>query len=370
VRVAAAVLFAVVLVAGARVASAHQTSVKYVDLAIDGASVAVAIKLAPSDVTEAMGLPPEARPAVSAAAAHRAVPAYVQNWLAIEAGGKPCGAETPRARVDDGYLVVAWMVTCDASAARDGTLDELRLDFAAFFALDTRHEAVVRLVAPHRAPVQTIVRAGESPIVLRAGHASSPLAWIRSGMDHIFFGLDHVCFVIALLLVVMLGRGRDGAWHVRALWPTLRATAVVITAFTVAHSLTLIAASLGYVQLPSRWVEAVIALSIAYTAAEDIVRPDVRWRFPLVFAFGLVHGLGFASMLAALLPPTDVVVPLLLFNLGVELGQLAIVAVALPVLAWIARAVGATRYRRSVMPALAAVIVAAGLVMVAERTLL
>ena len=69
-----------------------------------------------------------------------------------------------------------------------------------------------------------------------------------------------------------------------------------------------------------------IAASIVYTAIEDVVRPDVRWRFALTFAFGLVHGLGFASMLEELLPPGDVVVPLLVFNLGVELGQLTIVA--------------------------------------------
>jgi hypothetical protein len=155
---------------------------------------------------------------------------------------------------------------------------------------------------------------------------------------------------------------------VRAFVPTLRATAVVITAFTVAHSMSLIAAALGWVELPSRVVESLIALSIAYTAAEDIARPDVRWRFVLTFGFGLVHGLGFASTLAVQLPPSHVVVPLLCFNVGVELGQLTIVLVALPVFYMLARELGAARYRQRVMPAIAAAIFVAGVIWVVERT--
>jgi hypothetical protein len=112
-----------------------------------------------------------------------------------------------------------------------------------------------------------------------------------------------------------------------------------------------------------------IALSIAYTAAENIVRPDVRWRFVLTFGFGLVHGLGFASTLAALLPPRDVVVPLLCFNVGVELGQLTIVLIALPIFYMLARELGAERYRRGVMPAISAVIFAAGAIWIVERVL-
>jgi hypothetical protein len=148
---------------------------------------------------------------------------------------------------------------------------------------------------------------------------------------------------------------------------TLRSTALIITSFTIAHSITLIAAALGFVELPSHIVEAVIALSIAYTAAEDVVKPDVRWRFALTFAFGLIHGVGFASTLAGLLPPTDVVVPLLCFNLGVEIGQLTIVLVVLPVLWLVARKIGASRYRRYGLPVVAAPIFVAGVAMVIDR---
>ncbi len=110
-------------------------------------------------------------------------------------------------------------------------------------------------------------------------------------------------------------------------------------------------------------------MSIAYTAIENIVRPDVRWRFALTFAFGLVHGLGFASVLAERLPPGDVIVPLLAFNVGVELGQFAIVLVALPLFAGLARLVGAARYRRIAMPVLSGAIAALGAIWILERVL-
>src|SRR5690606_10457470 len=120
-------------------------------------------------------------------------------------------------------------------------------------------------------------------------------------------------------------------------------------------------------ELPSQLVETLIALSIAYTAAEDVVRPDVRWRYGLTFAFGLVHGLGFAATLAELLPPRDVIIPLLCFNIGVELGQLSIVLVALPVFYGLARIAGGERYRRTVLPCLAGVMFLLGLTMCVER---
>jgi hypothetical protein len=184
-------------------------------------------------------------------------------------------------------------------------------------------------------------------------------------MDHIYDGIDHILFVISLLLVVMLYRGTK--WELRGFMLTLKSTGLVITAFTIAHSISLIAAALGYVSLSSRFVECMIALSIAYTAIEDIAKPDVRWRFVLTFAFGLVHGLGFASTLANLLPPRDVVVPLLCFNIGVEIGQLTIVLGVLPILYLVARTCGAQRYRLYVLPVVAGVIAAVGLVMFAHR---
>jgi hypothetical protein len=351
-------------------AFAHQTSVKYVDLAIHDNVVAVELRCAATDVTEPMGLPTDATPTVGDALKHASVAPYVQRWLVL-AG---CTTSAPAASaVDAKFLAITWTATCPR-------VEELTLDLSALFALDAKQEVIVQLAAPGRSTIQTIIRADHANTTLRAGESPSLVAWIRTGMHHIYSGVDHILFVLALLLVVMIypaGRsesaplhsGRGTTWHTRSFWLTLRSTALVITAFTIAHSISLIAAALGYVELPSGFVEAMIALSIAYTAAEDVVKPDVTWRYWLTFGFGLIHGLGFAGTLAELLPPRDVVLPLLCFNVGVEIGQLSIVLVALPVLFAVARVAGGDRYRNKVLPVLAGIIFLLGLTMFVERIL-
>jgi hydrogenase/urease accessory protein HupE len=141
--------------------------------------------------------------------------------------------------------------------------------------------------------------------------------YLRLGVEHILTGIDHLLFVLALLILTRSG-------------PRLLAT---ITAFTLAHSITLAAATLGFLHLPQPPVEAVIALSIAFVAAE-IVRGKAgragvaeRWPWVVAFVFGLLHGLGFASGLAEIgLPENNVPLALFFFNVGVELGQLSFVA--------------------------------------------
>lgn len=144
------------------------------------------------------------------------------------------------------------------------------------------------------------------------------------GIEHILAGFDHLLFVLALVLLVQ----------------GIRRLVATITAFTVAHSLTLVAATLGWIHVPGPPVEAAIALSIVFVAGEIIRarhgQPGLTQRFPWVvaFAFGLLHGLGFAGALAEVgLPPTSIPVALLFFNVGVEIGQLLFVAAVLAVIA-------------------------------------
>jgi HupE / UreJ protein len=355
-------LVALVLVGLPGTARAHQTSVKYVDVSVDGSRATVTMTVAPGDVTEPLGLAPDARPNV-AEATTPAVAAYVAGWLAVGPDpGPACPPGTPRASAagDARFVVVEWEVRCAVA------LGHVALDFRGFFAVDQRHEAIATVHAPGASGDAVVVRAAEPILRVQAGEALGLAGWIAAGIEHIWDGRDHVSFVLALLLVVMLVR--DGRrWQTRPPLATLRRTATIITAFTVAHSLSLIAASLGWVQLPSRLVESLIAVSILYTAIENIVHPDVRWRFVLTFGFGLVHGLGFASVLQVMLPPDHIIAPLLGFNLGVEIGQLVIVLIALP-LAWLAaRELGAERYRRGAMPALSIAIAALAMKWLIER---
>lgn len=159
------------------------------------------------------------------------------------------------------------------------------------------------------------------------------------GVKHILRGYDHVAFLLALLFV-------------RRFVELLK----IITAFSIAHTLTLALAALGIVALPSRLVEIIIAASIVYVAVENIWRtaePSHRWR--ITFAFGLVHGFGFATILRELgLPADGLVRSLLAFNLGVELGQIAIAAVCWPLLVWVSRKPWAARVRLAVSSILCA----------------
>ncbi len=355
------------IVASGGVARAHQSSIKYTDVTVDGARATVRMTISPSDVTQPLGMDETARPTLEEAMAPATldrVTAFVASWVAVRTpDGATCAIASPRAApdADARFIDVTWDVTC-ANA-----VDRIVLDFTRFFALDQRHEAIVSVHAPGEKVEPTVVRISEPILTITPGESTSLLGWIRHGMDHIYGGLDHIAFVLALLLVVVIKRGANRVWVVRSPIEAIKSTAIIITAFTLAHSASLIAASLGYVSLPSRFVESMIAASIVYTAVEDILRPDVRWRFALTIAFGLVHGLGFASMLAELLPEDAVIIPLITFNVGVELGQLTIVIVAIPLLWILARTVGAERYRHIVVPVAAVPLALIGIKWLIER---
>lgn len=193
-------------------------------------------------------------------------------------------------------------------------------------------DAIARYV-PRDAPTQTFRLTSDAPaaIILDQPDTASVLwDYFIIGAEHIVFGWDHLLFVIALVMLV------------KAPWPVIKAA----TAFTIAHSITLVATSLGYAGLPSRPVEALIALSIVFLAVEvalvlrDPDRQTLTRRFPwaVAFGFGLFHGFGFAGALADIgLPQGEVVTALLAFNLGVEAGQLLVIAGVLVVLAGLSR---------------------------------
>lgn len=172
------------------------------------------------------------------------------------------------------------------------------------------------------------------------------------GIEHIVTGWDHVAFLFGLLVV----GGK------------LREAIKIITSFTVAHSLTLALATLDVIRFSSRAVEPLIAASIVYVGIENILRHDYRGRWVLTFAFGLIHGCGFASVLRELgvgAHGSSVVKPLICFNAGVELGQLAIAAVMLPLI-WALR----PKFTRAWVPATSMLVVLLGAYWLVERTLL
>lgn len=205
-------------------------------------------------------------------------------------------------------------------------------------------------------PIQYLLDPGEEspPFPVGAGAVVEQGVWgryVKLGFAHILpKGLDHILFVLGLFL--LSARIRPLLWQV--------------TAFTVAHSATLALSMLGIVSLPSQPVETLIALSIAYVAVENIVTDELKaWRPFVVFAFGLLHGLGFAGVLRELgMPEGRFVSALIAFNVGVELGQLAVIAAASVV---VARFRGHPRYRRIIVVPASAAIAAVGLWWAFER---
>ena len=150
-------------------------------------------------------------------------------------------------------------------------------------------------------------------------------AFLKLGIEHILTGYDHLLFLFALMVVCR----------------NLRSILTVITCFTVAHSITLALATLDIVRLPGRIVEPLIAASIAYVGIENLIRGDApKWRGLIAFSFGLVHGLGFADALRELGISSGqfgIVVPLVGFNLGVEIGQLCVAGIVFPILCHLRR---------------------------------
>jgi hydrogenase/urease accessory protein HupE len=153
-----------------------------------------------------------------------------------------------------------------------------------------------------------------------AAGSTSWFAFLKLGMLHILTGYDHLLFLLVLLLRKQ----------------TFKQYVAIITSFTIAHSITISLAVLGIVTLPSRFVEATIAFSICYVALENIFRKEINYRWGLTFLFGLIHGLGFANILKEMnIPKSDLAVALLNFNIGIEIVQLAIVVLLLPLLIYI-----------------------------------
>jgi hypothetical protein len=231
---------------------------------------------------------------------------------------------------DGTYAVLSLHAHCPKLA---GTV---QVGYAMLFDVDPTHRGLVQWLPAGAAAPQALVFSTAS--AQQSLQLAAPSAWetlrqyVTEGVWHIWLGFDHILFLVALLLPAVLVH-RAPEWLPS---PSLRASALdvlkVVTAFTVAHSITLSLAVLHVVSLPSRLVESVIAASVVIAALNNLRGTVDRKRWVMAFVFGLMHGFGFASVLADLgLPQGALALALVGFNLGVELGQLAVVAAFLPV---------------------------------------
>ena len=253
----------------------------------------------------------------------------LQDRLSTEVDGEPHTPEMLSAapEVDvDGNLFLR--IVYDVPLA-DEPPATLVLDLEKFLQapLLDEHKNLVRVFVASDQPELLAVLSASSPVgrfQLReeVDLLAQVMHFVWLGVEHIFIGYDHIMFLAALIVI--------GS----RLGPLVK----IVSAFTVAHSITLILAALEIVSLPTRWVEAGIALSIAYVAFENFWIRGASHRWMLTFAFGFVHGFGFANVLRDLGLPSQGLVPsLLAFNVGVEIGQVVIVAILLPGILWAAK---------------------------------
>jgi HupE / UreJ protein len=315
-------------------AEAHKPSDSYLSLDATQTEIHGEWKIALRDLDHAIGLDGNDDGAITwgeLRARHRDIAAYALSRLRIGLDGVACQMRAAQHLVDElsdgAYEVLRFTVDCPLVGRA------LTVGYDLFFELDPTHRGLLRVEA--RAGTHTAIFSPEARIrrfdVEHVAPLRQLIEYCRQGVWHIWVGYDHILFLLTLLLPAVLRRGngtwspvarfRDAFWHV----------AGIVTAFTAAHSITLSLAALGVVTLPSRLVESAIAASVVAAAVNNLYPVTTQRVWRLAFLFGLLHGFGFASVLADLGLPQDALVAALFgFNLGVELGQLAIVAAFLP----------------------------------------
>ena len=287
-------------------ALAHKPSDSYLALRVEGDRVTGQWDVALRDLDFALGLDADGDGRITwgeLRARAAAIDAYALARLALAADGAPCALRPLEQLVDrhtDGaYAVLRFAAVCPHAVR------ELALDYRLFAALDPQHRGLVRIRSTGtRRRRCSAARIAASASRWRGVRPRSFLSYAREGVAHIAVGFDHLLFLVSLLLPAVL-RARGGALGARRR-ASARALDVarIVTAFTVAHSLTLSLAALGLVRLPSRFVESAIALSVVLAALNNLWPLVDGRRWVVAFGFGLLHGFGFASVLADLgLPP-------------------------------------------------------------------
>jgi hypothetical protein len=358
----------------ARRAEAHKPSDAYVHLSVEGAIVRARWDVSLRDLADATDLDGNEDGEVTWAEAKRIAGrarALAEAGLTVVAERSPCPVRPPEdaaprivRHADGAYLVLTVDYACPAPPT------SLELTYSLFFDRDPQHRGIVALDSGAGAKTCVLAAARPSCTLAVDGGASATrgfTAMVGTGLEHIAEGTDHLAFLFALLFPAVLVR-RERSWDPAvALGPVVRDVLRVVTAFTIAHSLTLGLSAFGLVRLPSRLVESVIAASVVLAALNNVAPLFREGRWSVAFSLGLVHGFGFSATLEDLsLAKGTFVASLLGFNVGVELGQLVVVAAFLPVAFALRRTLF---YRRGVLTVGSLALAALGVVWLAERAL-
>ena len=315
-------------------ASAHKPSDSYLRISGGGEHLTAEWDIALKDLEFLIGLDSNQNGEITwgeLKAQRQAIAAHAFSRLHIAADGQSCNLQVVELLVtqhsDGAYAVLSLETNSPGNAA------VLDIHYNLLFDVDPTHRGLVMYSNDDVASTH-VLSPTKSTLELRTSESrlwTSFADYVREGVWHIWIGFDHILFLLSLLLPAVLVR-RENRWQpVEAFRPACLAVLKIVTVFTLAHSITLWLAVMEYVTLPGRLVEATIALSIVVTALNNLcpVLPLSGWA--IAFVFGLVHGFGFANVLVDLgLSDATLAVALFGFNVGVELGQMAIVLVFFP----------------------------------------
>ena len=365
-------LFLSLLVMNASVVNAHELSSGYLTLnAGEENTYSGELLLKPDDIGQVAGLDTNGDGALTWGEIHQNQPlleSYIAKVLSIRVDDSPCqiNLSMPNIRSisGDSYLVSPIQVMCESG----GTLG---IHYDGIFEHSPTHKLLVnvnladqsgsRLQSSSKSSsdntsVTSVLDTDSRSVTFDASTTSLTALFISlvyEGVWHIFIGIDHILFLVATLLTVNLVREHKQWQKEPSTSRILKHTVILVSAFTLAHSITLTATALNFIALDSRLVELGIAISVLLTALNNIYPLIVRLGI-ITFAFGLLHGMGFASVFADLnAQSNNLVLSVAAFNIGVEVGQLAIVAVLLPLLLWLRHF---AFYAKTLMPLLSSII--------------
>lgn len=320
-------------------AYAHKPSDSYLQMAVQEKLVTGQWDIALRDLDFAIGLDENGDHAITwqeVVNKQKEMQAYAFARLNIQTNQAECHINYGKTLIDqhtDGkYAVMEFSANCNDK------INQLAVRYSLFADLDPSHRGLLKL--EYKDTTITTVKtaifgpdaASQSFMLEKTSRLTEFKSYVKEGIWHIWTGYDHILFLISLLLPAVLVY-KNNKWQAAAYFkaPFLDILKVV-TAFTLAHSITLTLATLHVVSLPNRWVESVIALSIVLAALNNLYPFILGRRWLVAFVFGLIHGFGFAAVLADLgLTDSTLVLALVGFNIGVEIGQLCIVIVFVPI---------------------------------------
>ncbi len=356
---------------------AHALDQSYVFLNIEDRRVSGHVDMTAADINSALGLslPTDGSMTLNTIEPHLAtIEQYLKQRVRLAVDGGTKGLPVTEVKVADIEIAqyVQYYFSFDDLDREPSIID---FDFSILFDQNPDHRGMAVIETNwktgtfnNESVISLVFEPGREQQSLKLEEASvwtGIMTQVRSGIHHIWIGTDHILFLLALLLPAVVVR-LSGKWEASASFKDAFIHVVkIVTVFTVAHTITLSLAALNAVSLSSRLIESIIAISIA-VAALDIIKPIFKRRIWLiVFIFGLFHGFGFASVLGEIgIPSSYMVHSLLGFNVGVEIGQLAIVGVLFPILFILARF---QVYTRFLLPAGAILLIAISMYWFVER---